>query len=263
MYSRRMLNFIKASRRRELLPFIAPLIRASPRLLWGRLGLWIGLSNYFGFPAHKVGRDVIDARGAVIPPVPGWPMVRAAMINADTPLIDYEGNALSRAGAILLSGHPNPVIKINGHIIKGEWGEYGGEWIEWVAVRDAWPPRGSGAILHVGSGAGASAAILKMLGYSVTCIDVEPTTAVIDGEQACDVMILKPFGFNDFGIINDFDWLVMDCEGCEWGLPYPRVPHIVEIHHNPGMLSAFLGMGDEVIYSPDEGVHLVMGWGRR
>ena len=261
-----MLRFVKdyrGNRPRAMLTMVEAGIKYPHLLRLGRLGLLAALGNLFGFPIHERGGELIDARGAPLPKTRDWNLIRAAMINAETPLIDWSENPMTRSGAQLVRGDP-PMLKLGGHIIEGEWGEFGGEWVEWGAVRNLWPRPGRGRVLHVGSGAGVSAAILKMLGYETHCVDTHRSTALLDGEPACDEMIIKEFhSLRDASMIDDYDLLVMDCEGCEWGLPHPRIPHLIEIHHNAAMLTAYLGRGDIIIYVPDEGVHLVMGWGRK
>jgi SAM-dependent methyltransferase len=118
-------------------------------------------------------------------------------------------------------------------------------------------------VLDVGAGCGETALLYFLHGASKV-IAVEPDAKAVKyleenvKENSWNVEIFQePFSLKHLKL--DFDFMKMDCEGCEeLLLPIPEIrkPSVVEVHNNK-LLNEFLKKGFVKIHSLTNEVHIV------
>jgi tRNA G37 N-methylase Trm5 len=118
-------------------------------------------------------------------------------------------------------------------------------------------------ILDVGAGCGETA-LLYFLNGANRVIAIEPNANAVKylyeniRENNWNVEVFpEPFSLSHLNL--DFDFMKMDCEGCEellLSIPEVSKPSVVEVHNNK-LLNAFLKKGFMKIYSLTNEVHIV------
>ena len=118
-------------------------------------------------------------------------------------------------------------------------------------------------VLDVGAGCGETA-LLYFLNGASKVIAIEPNANAVKylyenirGNHWNVEVFPEPFSLNHLNL--DFDFMKMDCEGCEellLSIPEVSKPSVVEVHNN-NLLNAFLKKGFMKIYFLTNEVHIV------